>query len=541
MTAPRLTHTAHTAHTASGGGKVRFRMRSSGLLFTVILVFAFGALGTAGTVARAEDSAPNVLPDFLASPPALPASYDERTAWRLDLTEALKIAMQQNLGISFTRKGLERARLSVESATADMYEPRLDANYVHDANSSVGSASKRDSGSVSLSQRLPTGASLSVGLSASGSDSASPVPLPGSHGSSLTFSLTQPILKGFSPDLAIPQASILSARIESETARRQLEIDAAALVEKTESAYWGVVSALYSYGVQLKSQKAAEDTVKLVHRQIEAGMATGSDLTGAESTFAQSKLDVLRQEAAVEDAWDALRLVLNLPRDQWTRPILPTAMPRLAPAEPPSEEQALEIAINHRPDFAILKLQMKASDLALRIAANDRLPDINVGLTGSLSGQGDSYGGALTDLGHQTRDWSVTVGLSWTPLGRGNHVKRELSRIQHEVDVAHNTQRVQEIWNEIRAAVRRQRAAAREVTAAFESLALANKYLAEENRRYLEGTSSNLNIATLQSRLVSAEQQALQALLSNESTQASLRLVTGQLLEQRHIQFEVGK
>jgi len=516
-------------------------MRSSGVLFTIMLICALGVLGAAGTAAWADDSAPNVLPEFLASPPSLPASYDERTAWRLDLTEALKIAMQQNLGISFTRKNLERARLNVESATADMYEPRLDANYNHHANSSPESASTSDSGSVSLSQRLPTGASLSVGLSGSASSSASPVPLPGSHGSNLTFSLTQPILKGFSTDLAIPQASILTARIESETARRQLEIDAAALVQKTESAYWGVVSALYSYGVQVKSQKAAEDTVKLVHRQIDAGMATGSDLTGAQSTLAQSKLDVLRQAASVEDAWDTLRLTLNLPREQWTRPILPTNMPRLAPAEPPAEDKALEIAIAHRPDFAILKLQMKASELAQRIAANDRLPDINVGLNGSLAGQGDSYGGALSDLGHQTREWNVTVGLSWTPLGRGNKVKRELSRIQHEVDVGHNTERVQEIWNEIRAAVRRQRAVALEVTAAFDSLALANKYLAEENRRYLEASSSNLAIAQLQARLVSAEQQALQALLSNESSQAALLLATGQLLEQRHVQFEVGK
>jgi outer membrane protein TolC len=115
------------------------------------------------------------------------------------------------------------------------------------------------------------------------------------------------------------------------------------------AAYWNVVSTLYAYGVQVKAQKLAEDWVTLVRRQIAAGISPGSDLTGAENTFAQHKVSVLQQEAAVEQAWDALRAVLNLPRDQWTRPILPTARPHLTPAEPATPEQALETAMQRRP------------------------------------------------------------------------------------------------------------------------------------------------------------------------------------------------
>jgi outer membrane protein TolC len=511
-------------------------MRSSGLVLIGFLVVA-APCGRA----RAGDSTANVLPPFLAALPSLPPSYDERTAWRLDLSGALQLALQQNLGLSVQRKALETARLNVDAATADLYEPHVGASYSYGATDQAGSASTHDDGTLSVSQKLPTGASLSLGGRASGSSAPSSTgPVLGTHSAGVTFSVTQPLLRGFSRDLVIPQAQILTAQIASEAARRQLESDAAALVQHTETAYWGVVAALYSYGVQLKAQKLAEDTVTLTRRKVDVGMAPGSELTGAESTFAASKLTVLQQEAAVEDAWDGLRTVLHLPRDQWNRPILPTDMPRLTPAEPPSEEQALEAAIQHRPELALLALQLKASDLAARIAANDRLPQIDLAISGALSGQADSYGGALADLGHQGRDWGVTWNLSWTPLGRGNRAKAEMARIQREVNVANNTQQIQEIWNQVRGAVRRQRNAARQVTFALESLTLVNKYLEAENRNYLAGTSSSLSIAQLQSKLADAEERGLRALLDNESTQAALLLATGQLLEQRHVRFEVG-
>lgn len=527
MTAPRLTHTA------ARGGKVWLAMRPSG-----VVLLGFLGVAALGGLAHAQDRAPDALPAFLASPPSLPPPYDEHTAWRLALSEALQIAMQQNLGISVQRKALETARLGVDAAIADLYEPRVGASYSHEG----ASGAPHDDATLSLTQKLPTGASLSLGVRASGGSAPSTTdPAPGTHGSGVSFSVTQPLLRGFSRDLVIPKAQILTARIASEAARRQLESDAATLVQHTEAAYWGVVAALYSYGVQRKAQQLAEDTVTLTRRKIDAGMAAGSELTGAESTFAASQLTVLQQEAAVEDAWDALRTVLHLPRDQWNRPILPTDMPRLTPAEPPSDEQALEAAIQHRPELALLALQLKASDLAARIAANDRLPQIDLALSGSLSGQGNSYGGAIADLGNQGRDWGVMLNLSWTPLGRGNHARAEMARIQREVNAANQAQQVQEIWNQVRAAVRRQRNAASQVTFALQSLTLVNKYLEIENRNYLAGSSSSLSMAQLQGRVADAEEHGLRALLDNESSQAALLLATGQLLEQRHVRFEVGE
>src|SRR5262249_26332725 len=140
---------------------------------------------------------------------------------------------------------------------------------------------------------------------------------------------------------------------------------------------WDVAQALYSYDLELRSRKRAEDQLALTHRQIDAGLLPPSDLIAAESMLAQRKLQLLQAEQGIEQASDRLRSVLNLPRDQWTRPILPTDAPRFV-AEASRPEDMLALALKHRPELAQLDLDLKAGLLAVRKADNDKLPQIDV-------------------------------------------------------------------------------------------------------------------------------------------------------------------
>src|SRR5437016_4772680 len=79
-------------------------------------------------VAIAGDYTP---PAFLAAPPALPAGYDAGAALRLDLTAALQLAMQQNLGMAFERKQVDATRIAVDGASGALYEPVVSAGFTH--------------------------------------------------------------------------------------------------------------------------------------------------------------------------------------------------------------------------------------------------------------------------------------------------------------------------------------------------------------------------------------------------------------------------
>jgi len=479
-----------------------------------------------------DEAAPYVPPDFLAQPPQLPAGYDEAQALRLDLAEALTIAIKQNLGVSLARKEVKAAELGVTAATAGMYEPTVSAGYTHTGADRSG-APASDSVSVSATQQLPTGAHLSFDATATRGA--------GTRSSTLGFSLTQPLFRGFSRDLAIPQYPILTAKLASEQERHQLELSAANLIQQTEGAYWDVVLALYSYQVTLASKQRADDTVTLVRRQIAAGMTQSSDLIGAQNTYALREVAVLSAAQAVEQSWDALRTVLNLPREQWDRPLLPTDRPRFAPGAVSSASEAFETALHRRPELAQAALDLEASTLALRKADNDGLPQIDLGLRGSVSRQDTGYPALAGDP--SVRDpagWSATVNLTWTPLGRASKANREIARIQHEVRTGNRELRVQAIWNEVRASVRSQREAALQVVAASESRKLAVQSLDIETRKYRNGSSTNLNVASLQTGLAGAELTELQALVGHERAATAMLLSTGRLLEQRHIELQVG-
>src|SRR5262249_31850355 len=111
-------------------------------------------------------------------------------------------------------------------------------------------------------------------------------------------------------------------------------------------------------------------------------------------------------------------------------------------------------------------------------------------------------------------------------------------RIQHTITTTAREQRVQAIWNEVRTAFRNQRAASLQVTAASRARTLANDSLEIENRKYIAGTSTSINLAMLQKGLADAELAELGALLGHDKAATALLLATGQLLEQRHIQLE---
>jgi outer membrane protein TolC len=510
------------------------------------------ACALAGAV-QGDPAPPYVPPPFLASPPALPPGSGDRVM-RLDLAGAIAIALQQNLGIVVSRSQVELARLGVAHAIWSAYEPKLSLGYSRSGSETPpptlqagqpGSiiTQSSDSWNASVSQSLPTGGSVSASVSGGRVASSSGTAVePLNDSSTATVQVSQPLLRGFSPDLVIPRMTIITAKIGSQKARHDFESSAASLIQQTEADYWKVVAVLYAHGVEVKSQQLAEDTAALLRRQVAAGMAPSSELPGAEATLAQRQLDVLSAEAAIDQAWDELRSVLNLPRDQWTVPILPTEPPRFEPGELPSDQVALDTAVHHRPELAKASLDMDLSRLQLREAENAALPALNFVASASSYGQDSTLGGSFDQLaGHRNTGWSVGLSLDLAPLGRASKTNLEMQRIQHHNQITSQDQLVQTIWNQVRTALRDQRAAALRVIQASKSRTLTGQSLEIENRKYRSGTSSNLAIAKAQNDLATAELAELQALLNHAQASTALLLATGQLLDRRHIKVDAGE
>lgn len=508
------------------------------------------AIVLASATAAGDDGA-YTPPEFMTQLPPLPATIDTANAWRLDLAEALQLALHQNLGITLARESVRVAHLGITVA-GGVFEPTLTASYAHTSSDTpptvlqAGMAGQiltftNDDWRLSLADRLQTGLRLSADfVNDRARSSAGTAVEPLIYNSAVTLSATQPLLRGFSTDLVVPRIDILRAELASRRERDQLEIAAAQVVEQTEDAYWDVVEALYRYDVVARSNKLADDQLQLTKRQIAAGLMPPSDLIAAQSTIAQRELGVVQAEQSIDAACDRLRAVLNLPRDQWKRPILPVDLPGFA-ADRTSPEDAMQAAIAHRPELAQLALDIEGEGLAVRRAENDKLPQIDLALTAGLLGQDTTYPSTLRSLGRgDAPTYTIGVNLIWQPLARATRAAAEIERARQRVAQVNRDKAVQDMWFAVREAVRTLRGAERQVYAAAKFRDLATQNLDLEQRRFLASQSSQLFVAQRQEELASAQLSELAAVLAHRKARAALLHATGRLLDERNVKLDVS-
>ncbi len=509
---------------------------------------AIAALALTITSSTAHADETYVPPDFLSATPPLPPSMDGPTTWRLSLTEAVRIAVRQNLEVQLERLAVD-ATGHGSTVAAGQFEPTISAFYRH-SNSLTPPSSAQEGGAdqifnaiddawrISLQQRFSTGTLATLDFDNGRAESSLGTAVqPVNYRAVITLGVSQPLLRGFSTDLAVPKLEILRAEIANKRERQQLAVAISTLVDRTENAYWTVLQSLYRHDLAQRSQKAADDQLSLTRRQIEAGTLPSSDLIGAESTVAQRRLEVVQAEQDIQAAFDGLRNTMQLPRDDWKRSILPTDVPTFL-ASTTNADAAIEVAIKYRPELAQAKLDLQSSELSLRKAENDRLPQLDLGLSGTLFGQADRYNGALSQVGStDARGWAVFANFTWAPLRRATTAAADIAKIQQDQTKLRNQQLLQAVWTEVRDAVRNQQGAERRLLAAARFRDLAEKSLEIEQRRFLTGSSTNINVAQRQDALLAARQAELDALLSHTRASTTLHRVTGRLLEERHIEL----
>jgi outer membrane protein len=489
-------------------------------------------------------------PDFITEPPILPKGWESRGVWQLGIEEAVQLAVKNNLRVVLQREVVLQGELGIDAA-AGGFEPELRLFYSHSDVDALPTTSQEgepgqvltfidDRWAAEVSKRFQTGTLVSAGWNTGRARSSLGTALqPLNYRSSLVLGVQQPLLRGFSVDLVVPRIELLRARLSSEAAREELAVQMIAVIEGTEAAYWDLVQALKSYRVQLLSQERAEAQLELTERQIRAGVLASSDLINSESTLAQRRLALVEAEATIERAWDRLRAQLNLPRSAWRRAILPRDAPDFSPRVL-SAEAEFERALERRPEIRAEELEVRRSALALRQANNDKLPQLDLGLSYETVGQGGALRGALDQLAAiEAPGWTVFLTLSWTPLNRRARAAAAISESQNRLALARRDQRALDIYGAVREAVRGLDTAARQVRAASRFRELAEKGLELEERKFLAGTSSNFLVAERQESVARAQLAELTALLAHQKATVVLERETGRLLEARGIALEV--
>lgn len=505
-------------------------------------------LPAAGAVHAQESPQAGVQDKQITARPAAPSSEAPQLERRdgavvLSLDEAIRIALNQNLGLVVQRYTREQSRLGITQSLG-LYDLRTEANLLYnDENAATASAlqaseSNRQTLNFSLAQRLPTGGDLSVGVSNGRLETNSQfAELNPSYDTSLTFSFTQPLLRNFGR--LINEQDILIARTNSQTSRQEFERQVTTTVQEVINAYWDLVNAREQLVVAEESLALARELHERNRIQVEVGTMAPLEMVQSEAAIATRDEEIIRVRATIGDAEDILRRLLNLPPGElWEREILPSTDPEL-PRVDIDVEQAIRTAYEERTELRAQELAIERARLDAAVAANQVKPQLNLLIDYGYSGVGGAYSDAFEQItGIDFLGWTAQLQFAYPIQNRTARAGLAIADLNVERTETELEDLRTVIATEVRRAARGVRTAAQQIEASRISREFQEKNLEAERRRYENGMSTSFQITEIQEDLTLARSNEVAAVISYRTALAEYYRATGRLLETEGITID---
>ena len=521
--------------------KLCFRARAAFFVPAALALVLFGSGREVFAGGQADPQRPPATP-----PQQIPVSTstDSGPVVRLSADEAVRMALENNLGIQAERLSPQINTMNVSQARA-AYAPVLFSNFLtrnstQPPSSFVtgGSASILTNESISqnggLQQNVPWGGgrySFSIDgskITSSAIDSRYNPQL----SSNLTAQYVQPLLRGFKTD---------NLRQQIETSQNNEVIADIGLRERVtvttqavRNAYFDLIGALEGYKVSMQSLQLAQESLKNNNTKVEVGTLAPIDIIEAEAEVASNEEAVINAEARIKTVEDRLRyLVLNPTQpDFWTLRLEPTDAPSLTPIAI-DVQGAITNALANRTDIARLKKQLDNVDVGVRFAENQRMPGLDVvanynviGYAGTqfVFGEGfpppivdqsvRSFSSALRDVfGQDFRTWSVALNFSY-PLGTSQADAAVASgRLERQQGAVNLRDLELQVATAVRDAARQVDTNLKRVEATRKARDRAERRLEAEQKRMTVGLSTTFQLFQAQRDLARQRQQEVNAMI----------------------------
>lgn len=417
-------------------------------------------------------------------------------------------------------------------------------------------------GASSLRQTLPGGTSASLAITGQRTATTNPASLlTPSFGSTLTASVTQPLLRGFMHTAAARQVALSENDIA--IARAQYRLRVTQVLQQVLNQYWELVFAIESYEARRQSKAVALLQYQSTSVRVQNGLLTPVALTASQAEIASRERDLLQAEVQIITAENSLKQLLaeDAASPVWSSAILPGDTPATELASLPLPAvQAL--ARDRRPELAQLRLQIAQNTIDRSFFSLETRPTVNLAATFSAVGRtgtvlqrtadgrvpdltNPAFGrldGALRQLG--SRDFPAwTLGLAvQVPIRNrvaqsqllqnriaGDRLATQLAKLTQSVSVD-----AQNAWQVI-AVQRKSVEAARLTTQLFE------QQLEAQKARYDVGFSSDFELLRYQRDVVDARVRELRARVDLQVAIIALQRSTDTLVDDLKVTLPYGR
>jgi outer membrane protein len=378
-------------------------------------------------------------------------------------------------------------------------------------------------------------------------------------GSTLGFTATQPLLRGFGASLNRRFIRIAGneQKITSLLFQQQLILTVYGVIRL----YTDLVALVEDEKVKQETVALAEKLLSDVRAQVEEGTLAQVEMTRANAQVFSTRQDLINARGLREEQEAIFKNVVTRRGNEDPE----VAGARIIPTDTLSIPAADEIrpmqdliadALAHRPDLDQARLQIANSQIGLQGARSLTRPQLdlvgvmqNNGLAGQTSpfaayqdpGFAGGYGGVLDQI--LTRKYpTYGVGLQMTLPLRNRIAEADLAR--DELQVKQSEIRLRQLRNQARLevedaliAMRRARASSE---AAAEARRLQDESLAAEQARFEVGASTSFFVIQYESLLAQARSTEVAARSSYVKAKAALQRAMGTILEENHISVEAA-
>jgi len=359
-------------------------------------------------------------------------------------------------------------------------------------------------------------------------------------GSSLGFSVTQPLLRGF--------GSSLNRRF-IRIAGNEQRISSLLFQQQLIQTVYGVIRLYTDFVALYEDEKVKQETVTLAEKllsdtraQVEEGTLAQVELTRANAQVFSTRQDLINSTGLREEQEAILKTVLTRDKNQEIRSvrIVPTDALTISPSEDVRPIQDLiSDAIANRPDLGQARIQVENSIIGLQGARNATLPEVDLvgGMTNS--GLNGGYGGVLGQV--LARDYpTYGIGLQVTVPIHNRIAEADLAR--DEIQVKQQQVRVKQLQNQAQLEVEDALIAMRRARASYDAAVQARKFQQEsleaEQAKFEVGASTSFFVIQYESLLAQAKSTEVAAMSSWVKAKAALQRATGTILDQHQISVE---
>jgi outer membrane protein TolC len=310
--------------------------------------------------------------------------------------------------------------------------------------------------------------------------------------------------------------NLKSARANEQAAALSVQVSRDLVVQAVANAYLLVIAD----ASRVQAVKAQVDTDQaLYHRaqdQHSAGVAAGIDVLRAQVQLKTQQQVLLAQQNQFDKDKLALGRIIGLAPGQVFH--LADSVP-FSPLTGVTQEDALRIALERRPDYQSSKKLVEAAQQAVAAARAEWYP------TADLTG---FYGDTGPTFGNSHGVFTITGALNFNIFNGG--------RIRADIEKARATllQRSDELADqgaqievEVRDAFLDLQSAADQVAVARDNLVLANQTLDQSRDRFSSGVTDNVEVVQAQGSVATANDNLIAALYAHNVAKVSLARALG--------------